>query len=109
MLAKLKGFTAALLLALALAMLAPGVQPILAQDDGERRDETMGTSDHMRTGTNERGDNVMVIERKPQKKQEMPNMGPMYVVPQVNQGGTNVPVVIPVTPPPTQPQPKPGK
>lgn len=94
-------------LSLTIFLLAAALSaPALAQsgDDDDRRDVTIGTTDRMRSGTNERGDNEMVIEKKPKRKQEMPNMGPIYVVPQVNTGRGPAPVVIPVTPPQQQPQ-----
>lgn len=97
---KLKLSVTAFLLAIFLAA------PVQAQsgDDEDRRDVTIGTTDRMRSGTNERGDNEMVIEKKPKRKQEMPDMGPIYVVPQVNTGRGPAPVVIPV--PPREPQPQ---
>jgi hypothetical protein len=83
--------------------------PAQAQsDDDDRRDVTIGNTDRMRSGTNERGDNEMVIEKKPKRKQEVPNMGPIYVVPQVNTGRGPAPVIIPVTPPQPQPQGQPA-
>ena len=101
---KLKLSVTALLLAASLTA------PVMAQpeDDEDRRDVTIGTTDRMRSGTNERGDNEMVIEKKPKRKQEMPNMGPMYVVPQVNTGRGPAPVVIPIPPPQAQPQGQPA-
>jgi hypothetical protein len=98
---KLKPCVAALLLALLAAV------PAWAQsgdgDEDSRRDVTIGNSTSnsggMRSGVNERGDNEMVIEPKP-KKQQAPDMGPIYVYPLVNQGGT--PGVRPVPVPPPQ-------
>lgn len=103
---KLKRPLTALLFGVVLAgpwCLAPAFRG-LAQDGEERRDVNMKTpgSEHMRIGPNERGDNEMVIERPPQKQQEMPNMGPIYVIPQVNRGPSG-PVVLPVPPPQAQP------
>jgi len=90
--------------ALAWVLAAPG--PVLAKE--ERRDNTLSTRSFenqdpkgtLRAGTNEQGDNEMVIEHKAKKPQVMPDMGPIYVVPQVNRGGGQAPVVIPVQPAP---------
>lgn len=65
------------------------------QQDSQRQDESMGTTDRMHTGTNERGDSVMQVQPQPKTKQEMPNMGPIYVVPQVNQPGTSTGNILP--------------
>lgn len=105
----------ALHLALAAAACAWPVTPAQAQDDDEpRRDVTIGNPDRMRSGVNERGDNEMVIEAKPKRQQEVPELGPIYVIPQVNNqgygpgqrppnpGGPVVPV-----PAPQQPRPAP--
>jgi len=80
-----------------LAFLAATPAIAQSEDDGERRDVTIGNPDRARTGVNERGDNEMVIEAKPKKQQQIPNVGPIYVVPQVNQSGTGT-VVVPVQP-----------
>lgn len=79
----------ALFLALAAAACAwSGAPAALAQDDDEpRRDVTIGNPDRMRSGVNERGDNEMVIEAKPKRQQEVPELGPIYVIPQVNNQG----------------------
>lgn len=107
----------ALLLALAAAACAwPNTPAALAQDDDEpRQDVTIGNPDRMRSGVNERGDNEMVIEAKPKRKQEVPELGPIYVIPQVNnQGygpGQRPPnpggPVLPVPAPQQQPRPAP--
>ena len=109
----------ALLLALAATACSVADAPkALAQDDDEpRRDVTIGNPDRMRSGTNERGDNEMVIEAKPKRKQEVPELGPIYVIPQVNNQGYG-PVtgqrppnsggpVVPVPVPQQQPRPVP--
>jgi hypothetical protein len=115
MLAKLKGLPVGFLPALVLltALTVPcgqglSVSPAFAKDEPQQPDETMGNAgSNMRTGTNDRGDSVMVIERQPPKQQEMPTLGPIYVMPQVNQGGgANPPVIIPVNP--SQPGAQPG-
>jgi len=113
MLAKLKGnpagpipAAAALLwLTVLLCPVAPpGYGPqapaALAQDSADRPDETMGNPGrNTHTGVDSRGDEVMVIGREPQKKQDIPNLGPIYVLPQVNQGGgAKTPVVVPMAP-----------
>jgi hypothetical protein len=100
-----------------------GASAALAQDDDEpRRDVTIGNPDRMRSGVNERGDNEMVIEAKPKRKQEVPELGPIYVIPQVNNqgygpgtgqrppnsGGPVVPVPVPHQQPRPTPQ-VPGK
>jgi hypothetical protein len=114
MLAKLKGNPAGLIpAAAALLCLTVQVCPVapagygpqapaaLAQDSADRPDETMGNpGQNTHTGVNSRGDEVMVIGREPQKKQDIPNMGPIYVMPQVNQGGGGKPpVIVPMIPP----------
>jgi len=90
------------LAALTWTLAAPGAA--LAEE--ERRDNTMSTRSFenqdpkgtLRAGPDEQGDNQMVIERKAKKPQEMPDMGPIYVVPQVNRGPGQTPVIIPVQP-----------
>jgi hypothetical protein len=62
----------------------------------------------MRSDVNERGDNEMVIQPKP-KKQQVPDMGPIYVYPLVNQGGTPGGRPMPVPPPQPQSQPDPRR
>ncbi|WP_243358304.1 hypothetical protein [Fundidesulfovibrio terrae] len=105
---KLKPCVAAL--ALALLMAAPASAQ--SGDDDGRQDVTIGNPDRMRSGVNERGDNEMVIESKTKSQQQTPNIGPIYVVPQVNQGTD--PAVIPVPAPQAEPkrqpqgQPRPG-
>ncbi|GFK93575.1 hypothetical protein NNJEOMEG_01409 [Fundidesulfovibrio magnetotacticus] len=98
----------ALVAAVALAALAALAVPGAVRAQGERKDNTLSTRDFqnqdpqgtLRAGQNERGDNEMVIERKPKQPQQMPDMGPIYVVPQVNQGPRppQPPVVLPVQP-----------
>lgn len=73
------------------------------QSDDQRQDESMGTTDRSRIGTDERGDSVMQIQPKPKRKQEMPNMGPIYVVPQINQSGRQTGTILPI-PQPAAPQ-----
>jgi len=90
------------LLALA-AMLPCGPPSALAEDDDGRQDVTIGNPDRQRSGVNERGDNEMVVEPKPRRKQQVPDMGPIYVVPQVNTGRGQAPVILPV---PQGPQPR---
>ncbi|WP_027189431.1 hypothetical protein [Fundidesulfovibrio putealis] len=105
----------ALFLALAAAACAwYGAPAALAQDDDEpRRDVTIGNPDRMRSGVNERGDNEMVIEAKPKRQQEVPELGPIYVIPQVNNQGygqrppNSGGPVIPVPVPQQQPRPAP--
>jgi len=103
----------ALLLALAAAACAGASAPAaLAQGDDEpRRDVTIGNPDRMRSGVNERGDNEMVIEAKPKSKQEIPELGPIYVIPQVNNQGYGPGQRPPGPPGPVipvpQPQPRP--
>ncbi len=89
-----------LLLAFAAAiLLVPG--PALCQQnqqDSPRQDETMGTTGtpgRVFTGTNERGDNVVQVQPAPKTTQEMPNVGPIYVVPQVNPSGTSQGTILP--------------
>lgn len=106
----------ALLLALAAAACAGASAPAaLAQDDEPRRDVTIGNPDRARSGVNERGDNEMVIEAKPKRKQEVPELGPIYVIPQVNNQGygpgqrppNSGGPVVPVPAPQQQPRPAP--
>lgn len=93
------GVAAALLAAASCA----GVPSALAQEDDEpRRDVTIGNPDRMRSGENERGDNEMVIESKPKRKQDVPDIGPIYVIPQVNNQGRGQGQVIPVPVPTPQ-------
>ena len=90
------------LAALVWTLAAPGTA--LAEE--ERQDNTLSTRSFenqdpkgtLRAGPNEQGHNEMVIERKAKKPQEIPDMGPIYVVPQVNQGPGPNPVVIPGQP-----------
>jgi len=87
-----------LLAVLALAAFAP--LPAFSQQDrqdGQRQDESMTTGGGVHTGENARGDAVMDIT-PPKRKQEMPEIGPIYVYPQVNQPGRPVNPVVPMPP-----------
>ena len=101
--------TAALLAALAAALIL-GAFPAMAQENPGKvreRDTNIGNSGQMRTGQDERGNEVMEIKPKPKTQQEMPNMGPIYVIPQVNRGGSPAPVILPQAPAQSQPQAQP--
>lgn len=77
---------------LALCALPPllGHSPALAQgdDNGDRPDSTFSTSGQMRIGKDEQGDSTMSIPRKApaqnQAQDQNPQVGPIYVYPQVN-------------------------
>ncbi len=60
--------------------------PAFAQEEREDNQMNIGNTGQLRTGQDERGNNVMSIEKKPQTKQEMPDIGPIYVYPEVNTG-----------------------
>lgn len=84
--------------------------PALCQDDGDARpDSVMSTKpragDTVRSGRNEQGDSTMRIEHTPKDQQgQSPQIGPIMVVPQVNQGrrpvhgGTTTVMPVPVDP-----------
>jgi hypothetical protein len=64
---------------------------LAAQDDENLPDNSLGTPDRgkgdtIRNGRDEQG-NVIMGTSHAHKPQEMPQMGPIYVVPQVNQPG----------------------
>jgi len=88
-------------LAAVMASLLAGALPAMAQEEGERerQDMNIGNSGQLRTGQDERGNEVMEIRPKPKTQQEMPNIGPVYVYPEVNTGRT------PVYPPGPRPRP----
>lgn len=93
---------------LAAALIAALACTASAQDDPERKDRSMGTGERMRVETNEQGDSTMTIQRKPKQQQQAPNVGPIYVVPQVNTGPGRAPVIIPMQPGAPPPQGQPG-
>ncbi|WP_243311881.1 hypothetical protein [Fundidesulfovibrio agrisoli] len=73
---------------LALCALPPllGLPPAFAQGDdaGDRPASTFSTSDQMRIGQDDQGDSVMSIPRKAPAQDQTPQVGPIYVYPQVN-------------------------
>jgi len=91
-------FVRLLLSVLLAATAAFSWSPCVRADDDGRQDNRMGNPDRTRSGVNENGDNEMVIERKPKRQQQVPDMGGIVVVPQVNgrRGGTTTVVPVPV-------------
>lgn len=73
---------------LALCALPPllGAAPAFAQGDdaGDRPASTFSTSDQLRIGKDDQGDSEMSIPRKAPAQDQTPQVGPIYVYPQVN-------------------------
>jgi|GEM_PF-1347957 len=56
-------------------------------DDPPRRDIHMGTVDHMRMGRDDEGNIIMEVRPRPKKVEQQPQMGPIYVYPQIGAPG----------------------
>ncbi|WP_243368527.1 hypothetical protein [Fundidesulfovibrio soli] len=78
--------TITLWLALAVLPALHGLPPAFAQGDdaGDRPPSTFSTSDQLRIGQDEQGDSVMSIPRNAPAQDQAPQVGPIYVYPQVN-------------------------
>ncbi|GAB6038600.1 hypothetical protein JCM15519_31590 [Fundidesulfovibrio butyratiphilus] len=90
----MKALKGGLLLCVLVAATALGlVGPAFCQDGAQDRpDAVMATKprpgDTLMSGQNEQGDSVTRIEHTPKDQQgQTPQIGPIMVVPQVNQGG----------------------
>ncbi|EFL52224.1 conserved hypothetical protein [Solidesulfovibrio fructosivorans JJ]] len=56
-------------------------------DDPPRRDIHMGTVDHMRMGRDDEGNIIMEVRPRPKKIEQQPQVGPIYVYPQIGAPG----------------------
>lgn len=91
----LKGGLLSCLMASAMAFGLVG--PAYCEDGaGDPPDSVMSSAprsgDTLQSGQNDQGDSVMRVEHTPKdQKSQSPQIGPILVVPQVNQGGRPVP------------------
>ncbi len=67
---------------------APPMPRFEEEEEAPRRDIHIGTTDHMRMGRDEEGNQVMEIRPRPKKTEQQPQVGPFYIYPQIGSGSS---------------------